>query len=117
MKKLNEVVYKKLYAQAEEAKEQGKVKLASDIFEAIGPFANDEVSEYTYSQLREDVQRDLWKVATRLLHYYDVDSVDAEKVNAEIVHWASKLVDGLETTLQVDDVLSGPFEPKVPGQD
>lgn len=117
MKKLNEVVYKKLYAQAEEAKEQGKVKLANDIFEAIGPFANDETSDYTYNQLQEDVHRDLWKAATRLLHYYDVDSVDAEKINAEITHWASKLVDGLETTLQVDGVVGGPFEPKVPGQE
>ena len=117
MKKLNETVYKKLYAQAEEAKAQGLTKLSASIFDAIGPHANDEASEYSYAQLQDDIHRDLWKVATRLLHYYDVESVDAEKLNEEIIHWASSLTEGLEQTLQVDEVVVGPLEPTVPGQD
>lgn len=117
VKKLNSVIYNKLLAQAEEAKTQGLTKLASGILEAIGSHPNDERSEYTYKQLRDDVHKDLWKVATRLLHYYDVNSLDAEKLDAEILVWAAKMVDGLEDSLGVDSVLVGPLEPKVPGQD
>jgi len=117
MKKLNIVIYNKLLAQAEEAKAQGLTKLASGILEAIGSHPNEEESEYSYKQLQDDVHRDLWKVASRLLHYYDVQSLDAEKIDAEILVWASKLVDGLEETIGVDEVLVGALEPKVPGQD
>ncbi len=117
MKKLNSVVYNKLLAQAEEAKTQGLTKLAAGILGAIGAHPNDEVSEYSYQELQDDIHRDLWKVATRLLHYYDVDSLDAEKLDTEILVWAAKMVDGLEESLGVDSVLVGPLEPKVPGQD
>ncbi len=115
MKKLNETIYRKLYAQAEEAKAKGMTKLASDIFEAIGPYSNEEKSEYSYAQLQEDIHRDLWKVATRLLHYYDLKSVDAEKLDEEIIRWASNLTDDLEHTLKIDSVV-GPLEPKLPGE-
>jgi hypothetical protein len=115
MKKLNETIYRKLYAQGEEAKSKGMTKLASDIFEAIGPHANEEKSEYSYTQLQEDIHRDLWKVATRLLHYHDLKSVDAQKLDEEIAHWASALTDGLEHSLKVESVV-GPLEPKLPGQ-
>lgn len=117
MKKLNEVLYNKLLAQAEEAKTLGLTKLASNIHEAIGPYANDEAAEYTYRQLQEDIHRDLWKVATRLMYYYDLESMDAQKLDRELFAQATRMLEDLEQTMGVDSVVVGPLEPKVPGQD
>lgn len=117
MKKINSVIYNKLFAQAEEAKSQGLTALASGILEAIGPYPNEENSNYSYAQLQEDIHRDIWKMATRLMHYYDVQSLDAEKLDQEILVLASKIVDDLEGTLGVDSIVLGPLEPKVFGED
>jgi hypothetical protein len=116
VKKLNSSVYKKLYAQAEEAKLVGLNKLASDIFDVIGPYADDDKSEYAYSDLKDDVHRDLWRVATRLMHYYDVKSVDAKKLNEIILVLASDTISELENKMNVDPVSVHPLEPKVPGE-
>lgn len=115
--KINQVVYKKLLAQAEEAKEQGFIKLADGILDAIGSHPNDEVEEYTYAQLQDDLHRDLWKVATRLMYYYDLQSIDALKLEQTLSSWAANMLDDLEITLNVDNVVAGATEPKVPGQD
>lgn len=115
--KINPVIYKKLLAQAEEAKEQGFKKLADSILSAIGSYPDDEHAEYSYVQLQDDIHRDLWKIATRLMYYYDVKSVDALKLEPTIAKWASDMLDDLETSLNVDGVIVGVTEPKVPGQD
>lgn len=115
--KINQTVYKKLLAQAEEAKEQGFEKLADGIINAIGSYPNDEIEEYTYAQLQDDLHRDLWKVATRLVYYYDLQSVDALKLEQTLVSWASNMLNDLEVTLNVDNVIVGATEPKVPGQE
>lgn len=117
MKKLNETIYNKLLLQGEEARERGMDKLASSIFEAIGSCPEDERKEYTYRELKEDVQRDLWKIAARVLAYYDLQSLDAEVLDKEIVSLAGHLVDDIELSLGVDEVIAGPLEPKLPGQD
>lgn len=116
MKKLNEVIYKKLFLQAEEAKEQGMVKLANSIFEAIGSHPNDELVQYSAGELRDDINKDLWKVAARLIHYYDVESADVEKINTAITALASKLTNDLEIALNVENVVVGPLEPKLFGE-
>lgn len=116
MKKLNTVIYNKLLAQAEEAKEQGMIKLANSILETIGALSTDEPQEYSYTQLTNDIHSDMWKAASRLMIYYAVDSVDAEKINQSIVVWAGRMVSDLENTLGVDAVVKGPLEPLVPGE-
>lgn len=115
--KLNTTIYNKLLAQAEEAKEQGMVKLADGILEAIGSFPADEAQEYTYVQLNDDIHRDMWKIASKLMVYYDVTSADAEKIDRTIISWAAQVVSDLERTLGVDSVVKGPLEPPVPGED
>lgn len=115
--KINPVIYKKLLAQAEEAKEQGFAKLADGVLNAIGSFPNDENEEYSYNQLQDDIHRDLWKVATRLVRYYDMQSIDILKLEPVLATWASEMLCDLEESLGVDEVLTGPSEPKVPGQD
>jgi hypothetical protein len=115
--KINPVIYKKLLAQAEEAKTQGLVVLADGILSAIGSYPNDEKEEYTYIQMKEDIHRDMWKMATRLMYYYDVKTADATKLNQELTIWASEMIDSLEGVLNVSEVVKGPLEPKLPGED
>jgi len=115
--KINPTIYKKLLAQAEEAKAQGFTKLADGIVNAIGSYPIEELEEYTYAQLQDDLHRDLWKVATRLMYYYDLQSIDALKLEQTLASWASNMLDDLEITLNVDGVVAGATEPKVPGQE
>ena len=116
MDKLDSVIYNKLLIQAHEAKDQGRVKLADAIFEAIGSESRVESEQYAYSDLQNDIHQDLWKVATRIINYYGLNSADATKIDEAIIHWASRTIDELENTLDVSDIIQGPLEPKVPGE-
>ena len=114
MKKLNEIVYRRLLLQAEEAKERGLHKLADGVLNSLGPIPEDERVQYSYGELQDDIYKGIWKLAVHVIKFYDVESVDAEKMNEAIETLASKLVDSLEETLAVD--LVGPLDPKVPGE-
>lgn len=117
MKKLNSTIYNKLLLQAEEAKEQEMKKLSSGILEAIGSFASDENEEYAYEELQNDIYKELWKISAKFIKYYDLKSLDAAKLDKTLTSVAEKLTSEIEKTLEVDEVLSGPFEPKVMGED
>ena len=114
--KLSSIIYNKLLLQAEEAKEHEMTKLASAIEEAIGEMPSDDKKEYTYNKLQDDIYNDLWKVATKIIAYYDVNSADVSKIDKVLDVYAEKMIDELETTLGVEEVVKGPFEPKVPGE-
>jgi hypothetical protein len=115
--KINSVIYKKLLAQAEEAKDQGLVSLAEGILSAIGSYPDEEKEEYTYSKMKNDIYQDMWKMATRLMYYYDIESADAVKLNESLVTLCSEVIDDLEETLKVNSVIKGPLELKLPGED
>lgn len=115
MKKLNDTVYYKLYLQAEEAKEQNMTKLASGILGALGPTPEDEAVKYSSEQVEEDIHRGLWSLATCILKYHDVSSVNAEKINEVIESLASKFINEIEDSLGVDGV-RGTLEPAVLGE-
>ena len=115
--KINSTIYKKLLAQAEKAKYQGLVDLADGILIAIGSYPDDEKEEYTYSQMKNDIHLDMWKMATRLIHYYDIKSADAIKLDENLAVWSSEMIDNLESALNVSSVIKGPLEPKLPGED
>jgi len=114
--KLNPVVYHKLFAQAEEAKERNLIKLAERVEQAIGPEPAETLEEYPFAQLKEDIHQDLWKSAARLMAHYDLQSVDAEKVDQAVVRLAEKVLSELESALGTEGVLVGALEPKVPGE-
>lgn len=116
MDKLNSTIYNKLLIQAHEAQNQGRIKLASAIFEAIGSEPRSELKKYSYSELKINIHQDLWKIATRLINYYDLNSIDALKIDETIIHLASQTLNELEGLLEVDDVLVGPLEPNIPGE-
>jgi hypothetical protein len=114
MKKFNEVIFNKLLIQAEEAKDQGMIKLANGILSNLGePEENKEY--YSSTQLREDVYNSLWAAASSVIKYYDVESVDAGKVNDILEEMTDSIVDGIKNSIGIDSSI-GPLEPKLPGE-
>ena len=116
MKKLNSVVYKKLILQAEEAKNQDMVKLASGLLNALGPVPEDDKTNYNFNELQEDVYQGLWKLAACVIKYHDLQSADAEKIHEVLEALASKLITEVEQSVNVDNTKIGPLETKVPGE-
>jgi hypothetical protein len=114
--KINSSIYNKLMAIASEAKDQGLDELSSAIFGAIGPHPVEELEEYSYAQLKQDIHQDMWKMATRLMYYYDVQKVNAEKLDENLVAWGADLIDDLEISMGVDMIVNGATEPKLPGE-
>jgi hypothetical protein len=115
MKKLNTIIYNKLKAQAEEAKEIGLVKLADNIISAIGEDGIENSEEYSYQELQADANQELWKVASNVIKYYDIKSADAEKIQNVLLNAFAKLEEELQLTLNIESKV-GPLEPKVPGE-
>ena len=116
MKKLNSVVYEKLILQAEEAKHLNMPKLANGIFGALTASPETENVTYSWGELHSDVYQDLWKVATNVIKYYNLESVNAEKVDESIEILANKFISELEFSLGVKKGTIGPLEPKIPGE-
>ena len=116
MHKLNSIVYHKLLLQAEEAKTLGMTKLASGILGSLGPVPEEEHVSYNFEELRDDVYGGLWKLASCVIKYHDVDSVQAEKINEVLESLATKLIAEVETSIGVDDTQVGPLEEKLVGQ-
>ena len=117
MSKLNTTIYRKLLACAQEAEEQGMVKLASNIKEAIGTEPTDTPEPYSYGDMENDVHRELWKAATHLARYWGVNKMDVQKLDNSILIWAAELIDEVEHSLGVGPDVVGPLDPKVPGQE
>ena len=116
MKKLNSTVYHKLLLQAEEAKEQKLHKLASGIMGALGSYPEEEQATYASSEMEDDVHRGLWSLATCVLKYHDILSVDSEKLNEVIESLASKFITEVEDSLGIEGSRIGPLEPPIPGE-
>lgn len=117
MRKIKETVYQRLVAQVDELQERGLTKLASSIESAINEDVTfDDGSDYSYDQLSEEVNTDLWKAATRFIRYYNLDHADVEKVQRAILEVNKKLASELESALEVD-LKSKTLEPKLPGED
>jgi len=116
MKKVNQVLYHKLLLQAEEGRDQGLHKLASGIFEAIGPLPEDEKVSYSHKELEQDIYSELWKVASLILKYYDVESVDAQKMHERLESLTKKALNEVCTVIDKNKEEFGPLEPEVLGQ-
>jgi len=102
----------RLQLTAEEAEFQGMTKLASAITESLST----ETKSSSYDDLQDHIHKDLWKVATKLLSYYDLDSIDVEFLDKTLVSWASKISDDLEKALGVSHIVKVSSEEKVPGE-
>jgi hypothetical protein len=116
MKQLNSVIYNKLIIQAEEAKAQGMTKLAHNILGSICGSPNDEEIQYSIGDMQDEIQHELWRLASNVLKYYDTKSVDALKLNDIIESLADKFIEGVGGVIKTNAVIAGPFEPPVPGE-
>lgn len=111
---MNKTIYYKLLLQAEEAKYRGFTKLADNILKSIS--LTEEPVEYSYSSLHDDVVSDIWKLASHVINYYNLESVDGERLDQLAQVIAGNVIRDLEVGLGVDSVIKGPLEPKVPGE-
>ena len=112
--KLNKNIKDRLILQAEEAAEQGLTKLAHRIINAIESDDN-ELENYSYSELKEEYYCNLWKMAKLHIAFYGIDNADVVKLDKTIVSWASKTIDELDAALEVNSI-KGINEPKLPGE-
>lgn len=115
--KINSVIFNKLLLQAEEAKDQKLYKLASGLYSALEdkePTDNPEI--YSYNELNKDIYEGFWKLAFNFIKYYDLNSLDAQKIDETIKILADNFINELELTVGTDCVI-GPNELKVPGEE
>lgn len=104
-------------AQVDELKDRGLLKLAGSIESAINEdMTFDDGSDYSYEQLSEEVNTDLWKAASRFIRYYNLDHADVEKVQKAVLEVNKKLAAEMEEALDVS-LRSKTLEPKLPGED
>lgn len=105
----------KIVLQAQEANDQGLEKLAKNAIAAAKVTAT-ELDSYALDDLKEDIKRDLWKAAAKVMIYHDVDSVDIMKVDAALELVLDKCIAEIESSLNKKSSDVGVLEPKVPGQ-
>lgn len=115
--KLNSTIYDKLILQANEAKEQGLTKIAGGILGSIGSISEDEQVSYGYDELQMDLYEGMWKTATSVLKYYDLNSVDAKRLSDTLETLAEHFLEEMEKTLDIGAGSVGGLEEKVPGQE
>jgi hypothetical protein len=117
MNKLSNVVYKRLLAQAEEARDLKLENLADSVLSALGPMTRDEEEtfEFSYAELRNNVHRSLWKIAIDVVAYHDYQKSDIQKIEATITDLTDAVLVAIRGSLNSSDKI-GPNEPKLPGQ-
>jgi hypothetical protein len=117
MRKLGQQTYKRLLAQAEEAKELKQTKLADVVLSALGPvFEENAGMTYTQKELDQTLYQNMWKMAVEVISYHDLTKVDIQKVDQAVKLLKSRVIEELEEALKVSGKIGG-NEPKVPGQE
>lgn len=116
MIKLNSTVYNKMLLQAEEAIEQEKIALADGVLGAIGPLADDEQKEHSFTDLDQEVYDNMWKSAVHVIAHYDLKSADIERLDEVIKIASEKFISDVCRSLDIDDKSFSVLEPKLPGQ-
>jgi hypothetical protein len=98
MKKISSIIKDRLILQAEEAKELGFDKLAERIIESVDVDSSNE----SYMELKENICKNIWKSATLMLDYYNVNEFDASQLNKVIANITNNAIDELEISLNTD---------------
>lgn len=103
--------------QAMEAEDNGMVKLAETVKHVLRDSVfGDHIEVYSYSELKDDVKKSLWKTAMHVMQYHDIDSLDIQKFDEKMETLAEKYVKDIETAIGKKESDIGPHEPSVPGQ-
>jgi hypothetical protein len=117
MRKLGQQTYKRLLAQAEEAKELKQTKLADTVLSALGPvFEENARAIYTQKELDQTIYQNIWKMSVEVISYHDLTKVDIQKVDGVVNELKSRVIEELEEALKVSGKVGG-NEPPVPGQE
>ncbi len=118
MKKINDVLYKKLILQAEEAKMQGLEKTASNILESL---TNEDLIEkpsedYSYEDLKEEFSKSILDLAIKVTKYHNLESLDYSKLESFANDASDELIEKIEDVLGVEAGEVGPFDKKTMGE-
>lgn len=113
---LNKIAHQRLLLQAEEAEERGLHQLSTGILSMIKAAAEDSKEEYSYEDMSAEIYQGLWELASKVAKYYDVENIEAEKLDEVIETLAEDLISQVEEAMQVESNQVGPFESKVPGE-
>lgn len=121
MTSINAQLLKRLNLQANEAKQQGKVELASHINTQLVKCASkviNENSDFSYSnvEFNHDVKEKLWDVLLTCASFYDLKSINTEKMDQVIEKFANEFVNEIRIANNVESVI-GKFEEKLLGQE
>jgi len=117
MRKLGHITYKRLHAQAEQAKELGLDRLANAVLSTIGSiYEENNQATYSYDELENKVYHSLWKSALEIVSYHDLVKIDIQELDKAIVELKNKVIGELEDKMKVRGQV-GKNEPKLPGQE
>lgn len=115
MKKLGEIVVKRLEAQSDEAKELGMLKLAQSI---DGIVINNnyqlDLSNFSEEKLQDEIYNAMWRTAATLISFHDVQNPDAIEIEKVANYLTKYILAEMRTSLQVKPI--GPYEPSLPGE-
>lgn len=117
MRTINERIYKRLVAQAEEAEVQGLTKVAShltDQIEKVSVRKDDESYTYAESDLQSDVESALWSAAVRFSDFHNI-VLNASETQDLIEKFANEILSELRASADVQHGV-GAYEPTVPGE-
>lgn len=119
MNKLSSETYKRLVAQAEEAKELQLDELAERVLASVGATPREEEGmepfTFSYAELRESVHQSLWKVAVEVIAYHDVGKADIQRIGQTIDELTETVLIAVEESLSASNTV-GPNEPKLFGE-
>lgn len=115
MKKFNCTVFERLSLQAEEAREQGMLKLAEGIESALLTGSEESASEYSSDEMEVDVYKDLFAAAANVIKHYNSAHVDVDKLDLFLEEVTHKFAEDVKEVLDISSVV-GPREPKLPGE-
>ena len=115
MKTVTTTHFKRLIAQAEEARLLGLTKIAESIDSLVVDTRDDKgIHIYASKELEKDVNDALWDAAVRVSDYLGA-SPDAKAIQAEIDRYAADFIRTMCVLANVKDGV-GAYEPTVPGE-
>ena len=121
MQTIDKNLWNRLCAQAQEAKEQGLTKIATNLENQLTEIGNngkirDEKTKFSYSNesFEHDVHQALWSIAIRAADFYQ-KSFDSKKIQTIIEKTATDLISDLRIEISPDGV--GANEPSIPGEE
>lgn len=117
MRNITQNLFNRLHGQASEADLQGMTKLAEHLtaqLEKTSIREDEEFYIYAADEFAKDVEQEMWDAVMRVADFHNL-ALDAEKAEAIVEKFASKLIREVELTFGAETGV-GAFEPTLPGE-